>query len=129
MIVTANGICIPVWDTDVFICDSFEEFPDDSNETNDWGMILVPKTKETFIKGFGFSLLFAMGRIPYFESEMDLTIGGYCEDDTGVPVITFGKCRKVGEDQLEYGIETRQSMSGSPILIDYNGKETVIGIQ
>jgi hypothetical protein len=118
-------------DDDIFICPRFEKSPYNSNETNDWGIILVPKhkDKDPHSFGFGFSLLFATHQTSWCEPKMDLMVAGYPACEHKGLVISSGKGRWVCEEQLEYNICTSDGMSGSPVVLAHNGTETVIGIQ
>jgi hypothetical protein len=124
---TGDGRHIAVQEDNIFICREYEESPLTSNDKNDWGMILIPKVKTLDPLGFGFSLLFATGGTSWHESETYFTIGGYTNSDK--LLICSGNGRRICERQLEYSIETKPGLSGSPVFLAYKGYETVIGIQ
>jgi V8-like Glu-specific endopeptidase len=114
---------------DMFICANYEESPSITNKHNDWGMILVPKDDSRDLFGFGYNLLFAAAEPPSYEAAMNVIIAGYHDPNDDVMVMTSGKGWPASDEQLEYSCEAQRGMSGSPVIVAYDGVEIVIGIQ
>jgi V8-like Glu-specific endopeptidase len=114
---------------DVFICASYKEYPSNTNKHNDLGMILVPKDWSPDPFGFGYNLLFAAAEPPSYEAAMGVIIAGYHDPNDDVMVMTSGKGWPASDEQLEYSCEALRGMSGSPVIVAYDGVEIVIGIQ
>jgi V8-like Glu-specific endopeptidase len=125
---TGEGEYFEIRDENVRICKGYEAAPNENNDEDDWGLILVPKDHRSPPFGFGFSLLFATRGTWWSESEMSLTIGGYPNNSNQLHICT-GKGRKTCESLLEYSVATKDGLSGSPVFLAHEGFETVVGIQ
>jgi hypothetical protein len=146
--VTTVNVDLQAEDPAIWICPEFERNPNvpesPSQMIHDWGMILLPKTNRP---GFGFNLRLAfqeLGKgVRAFEKAMDKVFDNSQQpsmhittfrdsDEPGKPLERSGLLKVLGrlqKDQLEYGIDTEEGLSGSPIWMVSRGFECVVAIQ
>ncbi|KAF2795303.1 hypothetical protein K505DRAFT_374011 [Melanomma pulvis-pyrius CBS 109.77] len=150
---TPNGIIPDVQITSiddsswVKVCPAYAANPvTNTNAINDWGAILLPKSRMR--AGFGYNLRVGvqeMGKnIRVFDrfrgKVVDTTYKPHVEitsyritDRVGAPLERSGDLFIEGEErlrdrQLEYGIDTEEGMSGSPVWTANRGGECVVAI-
>ena len=146
-VITSN-IDLQAKDPVIWICPEYKHNPNVSENPSqmfhDWGMILLPKTNRP---GFGFNLRLAFQEfgkeVRAYEKAIDKVFDNSQKptmhittfrdgDQPGKPLERSGPLKvveRLQKDQLEYGIDTEEGMSGSPIWMVSRGFECVVAIQ
>ena len=120
---------------DFHISESYKKTPNDTNPVDDYGCLLIERTKvngrEIPREGFGFSVPLAFADLRGMG--LKAFVGGYPgELNMGGNVefrYALGDFGQTAPGQLFYHASTEKGQSGGPVWVLYKGYETVIGIQ
>ncbi|KAI1076035.1 hypothetical protein F5B20DRAFT_557248 [Whalleya microplaca] len=127
----------------VRVCQRYFDDPDELNSIYDYGVILLKRSRQERVRGFGFNLMLGLapllGEVPISsgEAEKDMLqdrlvyVCGYTPEDSpsdGSPRRSEGQCIRTYQHQLQYKADTKPGMSGGPVWIGFRGVETVVAI-